>query len=361
MFLVGTAGWIIFNCFHVPMSPLFGSLAAVGCLRVAQIPLPQCPLFITILVQNIFGIYLGTKFNKQAIWDLVYSFIPSAIIVFWAVGSSILIGYLFFSISNFDLSTSILSSSIGGLPEMSLIAVATGANTPVIVVMQTVRMVLTVVIFPIIIKKRNKTQNEEINNCRVINSKINQKLQTNPGGLIEMLKTFGKQISVSSIKNFILTVGIAAVGSCLFFFLKIPGGVLVGSTLFIALSQIAGLHLATPSPKLMEVTFLGIGIGIANNVSMDTIKILASRDFAIICILFTLFVFISSFMVAYVISRVTKWDFTTCLLASAPGGLTVMIALAVKYDINPIQVSILHLCRLTALQLFLPLFFVVFT
>jgi uncharacterized membrane protein AbrB (regulator of aidB expression) len=44
-------------------------------------------------------------------------------------------------------------------------------------------------------------------------------------------------------------------------------------------------------------------------------------------------------------------------LAAAPGGFTIMTVLAVKYNKNPFQVSMLHLVRLLAIKSVVPLVF----
>jgi len=61
--------------------------------------------------------------------------------------------------------------------------------------------------------------------------------------------------------------------------------------------------------------------------------------------------------VAWIIHRLTGWDLPTSLLAAAPGGFTVMTALAIKHDLDPVKISMLHLCRLFTIKMFIPFIF----
>lgn len=50
------------------------------------------------------------------------------------------------------LYTAMLSASMGGLPEITVIALASGAGVTVIIVMHMIRMLGTILIFPLLLK-----------------------------------------------------------------------------------------------------------------------------------------------------------------------------------------------------------------
>ena len=101
---------------------------------------------------------------------------------------------------------------------------------------------------------------------------------------------------------------------------------------------------------------IGLGIVITSNITSETIKSLTPK--LLLPILFTLVViYLTSLLVSFIIYKITGWDYPTCFLASAPAGITAITGLAISFDLDPLRISLLHLCRLVVLKTVVPLAF----
>jgi len=172
-----------------------------------------------------------------------------------------------------------------------------------------------------------------------------------------LLNYFQDKNSFKSLKQVLFTLVIALAGGSLFWYLGIPAGAMVGAMFFVAGASLLGVSIKTPPPFVFVLIHIGIGIQVSSSISSKTVEALMSGKLFLPILIVTLIIFLSSFFIAYLISKWVKWDFSTCFLAAAPAGFTVMTALAVDFNKNPLNVSMLHLCRLLAVKTIIPFVF----
>lgn len=77
-------------------------------------------------------------------------------------------------------------------------------------------------------------------------------------------------------------------------------------------------------------------------------------------IVFAVLIFGAFLILAQIVRKLTGWDNITCLLATAPAGLTAMTMLAYEMDSNPVEVSMMQLSRLLTVRLIIPIVIVLF-
>jgi len=118
-----------------------------------------------------------------------------------------------------------------------------------------------------------------------------------------------------------------------------------------------GIEVKPLSSNLVTLILIAAGIMVTDNISAQTIEMIASLRFILIILVSTFIIFLSSFLVAYLIHKITGWDKLTCFLSSAPGGFTVLAGLAIKYEKDLFVISLLHLCRLVILKILVPIVF----
>ncbi len=347
LFGLGSLGWLLFYLLRIPAPALLGTIAVVGALRIIGLPLAESPGFFSPLVQVVLGLYVGSKVTRETVKELKSMVLPAIIIAAWALSVVFLLGNFLSRITYLDPITAMLSSSMGGLPEMTIIALATQADLPVIIVMQAVRMILTMVLFPVILKlwmRKEKAENNQEQS--ILGASSNQETSSH------------REVKASSIKNIVISIAFAAAGGWLFLSLGVPAGGMVGATFFIAfLSLFSGVKIAAPSTKLFGVMLLAIGLMVTDNLTADAVEVILTGNILIPIAISTVIIFATSLGVAFLIHRVSGWDFPTSFLAAAPGGFTIMVTLAVTYNKNPFRVSILHLCRLLAIKSVVPFVF----
>lgn len=367
LFLLGLCGWTIFRILRLPVPALLGTIVVIGTLRILQFKLETSPEFLTPLIQLLLGLYVGTRLTREAILQLKKMLMPAIIIVTWALAIVFTLGIFLNRVTGLNLYTALLSSSMGGLPEMTMIALVTDADVEIVIIMQLIRAVSTAVIFPIILKildKENHIHDEsKLNSSKKIYSSEQLIIKFNNfSNTIKSKDNYNKYINwiyspynKKQLLYGISTLLIALIGGILFYNSGVPAGAMIGSMLFVATASLTGVKVKSPPSYIFNVMMVGMGIIVSDNITADTLKKIGSSNLLYIIAISTAVIFLSSLLVALLIKRLTNWDFATSFLAAAPGGFTVMTMLAIKYDKDPLRVSILHLCRLVALKTIIPL------
>jgi uncharacterized protein len=370
LFLLGVCGWGLFSLLRLPAAPVLGTLTLIGALRITGYPLPPSPDYIFLVVQILLGCYAGTKITRETVGELKTMVAPATMIVVWALSMVFVMGGLLMFTTSLDLHTSLLSSSMGGLPEMTVIALASGADVTVIVLIQTIRMVSTILVFPFIVKKWIDNGHEERDSHPLLPKDPEmQRLHFLPwiGGPLLREKEFIKK-NLESLRDHprralhycgyvLLTLSIAAGGGYIFLNLGVPAGAMIGAMLAVAAASLAGVPVRPLPGGMFNYMLIGVGIMVSGSISPDTVEILMAGSLLLPVLLSTVLSFLTALGVAFLIHRVVGWDYPTCFLAAAPGGFTVMTTLAIKYGRDPFRVSLLHLCRLIALKTVVPVVF----
>lgn len=354
---LGCCGWGAFKLLRLPVAPLLGTIAVVGTMRILQLPLPDTPGFVTPAVQITLGIYIGTKVTRDTVRELKKLLVPATVISAWALTVIFVFGFLLSRLTWLDSFTAILSSSMGGLPEMMVLALATDADTAVIIMMSTARMLATIAIFPIIfnswfkLHKQNGSDEGEVTETEAnltLRQAISQQVQTVWSARADIIPLTARSL---------LTVGIALAGGMLVEAIGVPAGIMVGGMFSVAIATVSGAPVASFNPKLFAPLLVFVGIMVTENFTPETARMLASGSLLAPVLISTTLIFMSSLLVGRIIHKLSGWDMPTSFLAAAPGGFTIMTTLAIKYDKDPFSVSMLHLVRLMAIKAFVPLIF----
>ncbi|MBS4020991.1 MAG: AbrB family transcriptional regulator [Dethiobacter sp.] len=371
LFSVGVCGWFVFRLLRLPIASFLGPIFFIGAFKIAQLSIPPVPGYLSPLVQVFLGVFVGSKITRDTVGQLKKMIIPTLTIIIWAVSVVFLLGRLLASVTDLDLYTAMLSSSMGGLPEMTIIAMATNARVEVIVIVQLFRVVLTVTAFPLLLRflvpesaaaarGEDKTGggNKPGLSMLAFGAAVSKYKQKNSEFFLR-LRQINKKEAALNLWRGMFTLIIGACGGMFFNYIGVPAGVMIGSMFFIAIASLTGIRLKAPSTNIFGLLMVGAGIMISDNITADTLDTLLSANLLFVVMISTVLIFLSSLVVAYFISKVSGWDYATSFLAAAPAGFTVMTLLAVKYDRDPFRVSILHLCRLVALKSVIPLYFMI--
>ncbi len=377
LFGLGLGGWFLLSLVRMPAAELIGPVVVIGALRASAVDLPTSPDFLFPVAQIVIGIFVGSMLNKAALRELKPMALSALVIIAWALSVVFVAGFFLARYSALDLYTAMLSASMGGLPEITVIALASGAGVTVIMVMQMIRMLLTVLLFPLLLKWMEGREKSAAGGQAGTpdSSSGNEQEAAGRSGAeadraqeISWRRRIRAALSREAVSNFSFslreswlrvtaTLLVAAAGGLLLQSVGVPAGLLVGSTVFVAAVSVAGLPVSRLSTRLLDLLLVFIGITVADNISMETLVVIIDPAFLLPILVTTAGMFASSFGVAWIIFRLTGWDFPTSFLAAAPGGFTVMTALAIKHNRDPFKVSMLHLCRLLSINIFIPFVF----
>jgi membrane AbrB-like protein len=372
LFFLGICGWAIFTLLRIPVAALLGTIVMVGSLRVLQFNLPFSPSWLSPLVQIFLGLFVGSKITRETVGELRTMLRPALLIVFWTLSIVFLLGFFLSKVTFLDPITSVLSCSMGGLPEMTIIALATNANVTIVIVIQAFRMVVTAALFPFILKfwisnqfQKNNTILPEVESNPSPEKGVAQVL-TREERMRTLILSFWDMLPfkpgawrgfLKAAAESLLSFLIAAVGGFFLYGLGVPAGAMVGSMFFTVAASLMGFYMKPPAPNVFNFMLVGVGLMVSNNITAQSVEVLTSGSLVKPILVSTVLIFSSSFFVAYIIHKMVNWDFPTSFLAAAPGGFTVMVSLAIRYDKDPFRVSMLHLLRLLAIKSVVPFVF----
>jgi uncharacterized protein len=352
LYLIATCGCIFFRKFNLPTPLILGSITAVALGNLAGIPFPPLPASFDTIIQVIIGFYLGLNISRENIEELKAVLFPAVLVAVWSVGITFVFGYLLHAVTDLDLATTVLSSSPGGAPEVSIIALAVGANVAIVTVMQVARLLAVVFVLPLLVKKMESGSNlkccsQVLPACAAESS---LRLIAEQGSMLgRLLKTCSN--TIRGIAN--PGLGLALAGGLLFKYFNVPAGGMIGAMAFMAIAGLSGMKIKTIPEIVKKCAYIGAGILIGLDFTRSAMAQIAGI-YGIVLLL-TALMLISSFILALILHRTTGWRMSACLLSSAPGGLFTMTTMADSLGSDPVKVSLLHVARLIAIKATLPL------
>lgn len=391
LFLLGFAGWTLFSILRLPVAPLLGTLTLITILRVSGVMIPHSPSWLFPLVQILIGIRVGSMVTRETHRNFKQMMAPAVIIILWVYSVIYLLGPLLSWVTTLDLHTAILSLSMGGVTEITILSLATEADTGFVILMQLIRLFVTLFLFPLILSKWIGKRNNTIEKSEKLTSRdpsiaaaekafpggnyidsIKEKMHSTRFMLTKILvpgidkphgNLFKNRLNNYTLKNSrpigrgTLTFLIASAGGSIFHYLGVPAGFMIGAAFAIAITSLAGVGTMSIPPGMFNLILVGAGISVADNILPERFTELTDPRLLIPIALATVIIFISSFLISLLIHRISGRDLPTCFLAAAPAGFTVMTVLAIKYDKDPLFVSMLQLCRILSIKIVVPIVF----
>ncbi|KQY98308.1 hypothetical protein ASD45_20420 [Pseudolabrys sp. Root1462] len=150
------------------------------------------------------------------------------------------------------------------------------------------------------------------------------------------------------------TMMFAAIGGLVLGYLGMPAGYLSGSILAVAIAALAGRPMHVPT-TMMRVLVVLIGISLGAVVTPETLRGVTSYPVSIAVLLAATVVIVVA-GTAY-LRVVHGWDKLTAYLASVPGGLSQVMALAIEFKADVRAVAIVQTVRVIILAVGLPALF----
>ncbi len=388
LYALGVVGWGVFSLIRAPVPPLLGALVVIGALRVFEAPVPASPNFLDPAVQIMLGLFIGSKVTRETVADLKNLVRPALLVAGWALALVFVFGPILGRVSALDPVTAVLSSSVGGLPEMMVLAMATRADIASVAVLKLMRAVIIIAVFPMLfhrlVESRRAGGREGTGCARANLDKYSDEAEVAPPagkppgdraaddtyrdtrreGSVRARLSRLREAAISAWGylcnrplQLLLTLAVAAAGGVVFARLGVPAGLMVGSIIAVAAASVGGLPIQGFHPKLFNPLLVALGIMVSQHFGPETGEMLASGALLWPLLLSTVVVFLSALVVALLIRGLAGWDMPLSLLAAAPGGFTVMTAIAVYYGYDPFRVSMVHLARLLAIKTVVPVVF----
>lgn len=149
--LFGAIGGYIGSKTSLPSGTLLGAMLAVGIANLSGFQ-GKLPPNISFITQVVIGCIIGLNINQKNVKALSELIMPSVIIVAGLIFMSIVLGILLYKFTGIDYITALFSTSPGGLSSIILITESYGAETHIVMLFHTLRLITVVTLMPIIIK-----------------------------------------------------------------------------------------------------------------------------------------------------------------------------------------------------------------
>lgn len=325
-YIIGCCGGIVFNALNIPLPWILGPMIFLITLRSIRSKQPKYvqPLLFKNISLSILGISFGLSFNKDTFLTVAPYVVPFLIATIVLISFSIINGVMISKFVKIDRNTSIFASIPGGLTEMVTVSESLNANTSLVTIFQTVRL-LTVVFF--------------------VPFTILHMFEPQQGGTL--IDTITNNASFFSFGWYILA---GLTGYLFKSFL--PASYVIGPLLTTAMLNIIGISLPSFSNIVLVFAQLTIGISFGLMITFKDLKI--GGKYCGLYFLTTLLLIGASFGIGYLFTLITDLDTGTAMLSFAPGGLVEMVLTASSIGADPAVVSSLQFIRLLFIISVLP-------
>lgn len=342
--LVGIAGWKVAQSLRFPAPGMLGSMLAVGISNIffsyAQFSRP-----IKIIGVALSGAYVGLQIKKRDIKNIKIMIKPFLLLIFLLTINTFLTGTIIHFVCGIDYLTALLSCVAGGATDMSIVAMDLNADSGTVAMMQTLRLVGTLLLFPYWITAQTKNEPNNSENS-ILNTSSEEK---NPSFLDKFLKTDTQKM----VFTFFISILFGYIG----LWSKIPAAsMMLPMFVIMFLNITTDVCVITKNEKLIAQILAGSVVGCS--ITKETFSSPKTTIFPLVILLFSYFV-INFFFSNY--CKKKKWlDKKSAMFASAPGGATDMTLIAADLGADLTKIALIQSFRAAYVVSVMPSFIVLF-
>jgi len=344
-FTVGIIGGFAVGRLKVPAGYMVGSLIAVAVFNFTT-GISYYPAGFRVYVQIVAGSLIGSGISRRDVFALRRMLWPSLLMIVYFLVYTLLVSFFMTRIGGLDTATALFASAPGGLTDMALVSLEYGANPALIIILQLVRLIGTVALYPIIfplLERRGiiKPSRERIS------------AQEKPG--TDGVGGAGSgRGGAESVRGTLILIAAAAAGGMLLYRLRFPAGALVGGMLGSATANICLKDLRFES-RIRPFIQAFSGAYIGTNLSRGDVLQMAQSVPTVLIMLVSIVTVPLVF--GYIIHKLSSLELGTALFSAAPGGLMETALLADDMGMDVPKISLLHTLRLVISLALLPSLF----
>ncbi|AMM88401.1 membrane protein [Bacillus pumilus] len=295
-----------------------------------------------LLGQFILGIELGQKMNMKVLHIFAENWLPVSFMLVFSILLAMLSGFVLWKLSKTDMLTSFVGTAPGGLSAMPGIAQEVGANTAVVSLVQTIRVLMVVLTIPFTVFYLNTKSQSDV--------------------VVAQGSAFSSGVFTISYISWTAAIILGAwLMSRLAVRLHFPAPWLIGSMLGVAALQVgAGAltgHDLIPywpaQANIASQVFLGATIGSKMNKQM----FVGLKNTLIVAVVSSAGLIAATVLSSIAIAEITGISVITAILAFSPGGIAEMATTAVTLHEDSTFVVAVQVVRIILVIAMLPPFF----
>ena len=335
-FLVALAGGLIAMRCKVPAGAMVGAMVAVAVFNVAT-GTAYFPTNAKVMTQIVSGLFIGCKITRREVASLKKALKPALLNVALILGACLTMGVILYFFTSYSLATCTFACAPGSLVDMAIISIDMGADTSVVSVLQLVRLLSILGLFPtlfgLLIKRIRQKHPDAVQ-------------QSGP-----QAADAEEERDVKHPKNVIITLAVAIVSGLTGYFLGIPAGALIFAMIGVSLMNIFTNAAYMPF-RLKQFAQVCAGALIGEGVNREAIANLRSAIVPAILLLVGLFIIV--LILSFILYKTSDLDFVTALFSCAPGGASDLALIAEDFGANTPKVSIIQTMRVVCVIIFYP-------
>jgi hypothetical protein len=294
-------GWALGRA-GVPSEYLFAALLlglAVALVRPHRLAVAHRPATVA---QAVTGVVLGTYLQSDSLRALGDSWLPVVLVTSATLAVSVLAGLVLARITTLDRPTATLGMVAGGASGIVAMAGELRADDRLVAFMQYLRVLVVVLLTPLIVPLA---------------------FPGHHGGAVPIVA----EDLLGTPAGWGLTAAVAAAGALIGVRLRVPAGVLLGPMVLAGTLTLTGAvdALAVP-PLLREAAFAVIGVQVGLGFTVDTVRQIGKLLVPVLLALAALLA--ACFGLALLLTAVTPVSLLDAYLATTPGGLYAVVAIA---------------------------------
>ncbi|ENH97287.1 hypothetical protein J416_04693 [Gracilibacillus halophilus YIM-C55.5] len=324
--LVGTS---LFLLLHIPLPWILGPLVAIFVLKqIHQQQFLMHPMLRNISF-TITGIQIGATFTATTIDKVVPYFLPFTLLTCVIIGVCIASGYAIAKWTDIHLPTSLLGSIPGGLSVMVAMSDSTNANTGLVAIFHTIRLMAVLFIVPLIASQffLQEGSQETASQIDVIHN-------SHPAWW--------------TVGFYVIFFIIAYI-----FRFKVPAAFVIIPMFFVAASQLLEFPLISLHESIFHFAQMTIGMHLGLSILISDLK--KAGKYTFIYLGLSCFLIFFSVILGILFAHYSTLDVATAMLSLAPGGLIEMALTANEVNGDPSIVGSLQLIRMLFIILILPI------
>jgi len=328
--LAAAAVGLVLNRLRVPGGMMIGAVIGACALNLA-LGNAQLPAYFKTAAQVVAGAFVGSGVSRGELGEMRKVLKPAAIVILGLLLLNVLSALLVHRVSSIGLLTSLLCTAPGGISDMPIVAAEMGADASKVLVMQFVRFIFGIGVFPALIAKLTAGEVQSA------------------GGPAAGAKNKGKELL-----PVFLTLLAATAAGLLGKASGIPAGTMafatVGSIAFKLLYPRAALPLGVRrTAQCLSGAYVGAGIGVAQ---LMELRLLAGPALILILTLAT-----GTLLIGTVLKRMGLFSFREGMLAATPAGASDMALISADLGIRNIRLILLQVMRMITVITFFPSLF----
>lgn len=316
------AGWLL-AALGIPAAWFLGPMAVAAgaaCWPGKQAPLPDG---IYTVAQAIIGGAASTALTPAALTVIVDYWLAIVLVIGALLLLSLISGLLLARMSRIDLATALLGTLPGGAPGMVALSDALGADTRLVALMQTLRVMLVVV------------------SLAIVTAVVWPASATDAATTAHLLPATSAPEPLGV--QYALTAGITVIGAWVGRRLRLPAGVLVGPALLGAVAGLLGVPQAEWPSLILVLAYAVVGVVVGLQFDVPAMR-MAGR-LMLPFLVNTIVLIGGAALLGLMLALLTAVDPFSAYLATTPGGLSVVVILALEGGANITLVLTMNLLR----------------